>query len=279
MATEVAHQWGTAVVQGDELVLRIAARIGALGGHEAEEQLIPLSEIEEILIRFGHKPEMVFRSADQLLGLRLRYQKIGGLDGVDYSPARRLAEEITAVNPGVRVSEVTSFDKTGVTWLEAGKKVGYWKNLGNSLKAQQQARQAQQARSGTEPQVADKQYKDAKAYERDARTMLAQGWRMEGQSSTQGKVRMGRTVLKAGVFLPWAVMRPSRKGAPITVTWLRGGDLVEVEAPPVQAPQSVAVPSGDDVPAQIRKLAELRDSGILTDEEFAAKKGELLARM
>lgn len=30
---------------------------------------------------------------------------------------------------------------------------------------------------------------------------------------------------------------------------------------------------------QIRKLAELRDGGILTEEEFAAKKSELLARL
>jgi hypothetical protein len=275
VATVVAHQFGGALVEGDDLVLRILARIGSVGGREAEEQRIPLSEIEEILIHDGKKPEMAFRSADQLLGLRLKYQKVGALDGVDYSPARRLAEEITAVNPGVRVSEVTSFQGTAVAWLEPGKKVGYWKNLGHSLKAQR----ARQAATGAGPQVAVKQYKDAKAYERDARTMFAQGWRVEGQSSTQGKVRMGRTVLKAGVLLPWAVMRPSRKGAPITVTWLRGADLVEVEAPSMPAPQTPAVPDGTDVPAQIRKLAELHDSGILTDEEFAAKKGELLARM
>ena len=35
----------------------------------------------------------------------------------------------------------------------------------------------------------------------------------------------------------------------------------------------------DMVIDQIRKLGELRDSGILTEEEFAAKKSELLARI
>jgi uncharacterized protein YnzC (UPF0291/DUF896 family) len=30
---------------------------------------------------------------------------------------------------------------------------------------------------------------------------------------------------------------------------------------------------------QIRELAELHKAGVLTDEEFSAKKGELLARM
>lgn len=33
------------------------------------------------------------------------------------------------------------------------------------------------------------------------------------------------------------------------------------------------------VAKQIKQLAELRDTGVLTEEEFAAKKAELLARM
>jgi len=44
------------------------------------------------------------------------------------------------------------------------------------------------------------------------------------------------------------------------------------------APQ-VAAPSAPDIPEQITKLASLRDAGILTNEEFEAKKAELLARM
>lgn len=34
-----------------------------------------------------------------------------------------------------------------------------------------------------------------------------------------------------------------------------------------------------DIPDQIRKLAELKDQGILTEEEFESKKKELLAKM
>jgi hypothetical protein len=34
-----------------------------------------------------------------------------------------------------------------------------------------------------------------------------------------------------------------------------------------------------DIPGEIGKLADLRDRGILTEEEFASKKAELLARM
>ncbi|MFE5340002.1 SHOCT domain-containing protein [Isoptericola sp. NPDC056578] len=44
-------------------------------------------------------------------------------------------------------------------------------------------------------------------------------------------------------------------------------------APPPPAP---AAASGDDVIAQLEKLGRLRDSGVLTDEEFAAQKARLL---
>jgi|GEM_PF-6785242 len=37
-----------------------------------------------------------------------------------------------------------------------------------------------------------------------------------------------------------------------------------------------AVPAGDDVFVRLKKLAELKDAGILTEAEFAAKKAELL---
>jgi len=41
------------------------------------------------------------------------------------------------------------------------------------------------------------------------------------------------------------------------------------------APAPVAV----DIPAQIQQLAGLRDQGLLTPEEFEAKKVELLSRL
>jgi len=42
--------------------------------------------------------------------------------------------------------------------------------------------------------------------------------------------------------------------------------------PPPQAPAAAAGPDYDE----IRKLAELKDQGILTEEEFAAKKAQIL---
>lgn len=77
----------------------------------------------------------------------------------------------------------------------------------------------------------------------------------------------------------------------------REGDLiVHVKQPPMKVQALVApyaalygdvpdtdptaeVPAVPDAADQLRKLGELRDSGVLTEEEFSAKKAELLARM
>jgi hypothetical protein len=48
-----------------------------------------------------------------------------------------------------------------------------------------------------------------------------------------------------------------------------------------QQPQIVpaAAPAGEDIPAQLAKLAQLRDTGVLSEEEFATSKAALLARL
>jgi hypothetical protein len=46
-----------------------------------------------------------------------------------------------------------------------------------------------------------------------------------------------------------------------------------------QAQHAQAQAQVQDVTEQIRKLGELRDEGVLTDEEFETKKRELLARL
>jgi hypothetical protein len=48
----------------------------------------------------------------------------------------------------------------------------------------------------------------------------------------------------------------------------------EQYAPPPQEP-AAAAPAGDDMD-ELRQLAELHQQGILTDEEFAAKKAQIL---
>lgn len=46
--------------------------------------------------------------------------------------------------------------------------------------------------------------------------------------------------------------------------------------PPQQFAPPPAAAGGDDVIAQLEKLGRLRDSGVLTDDEFAAQKARLL---
>jgi hypothetical protein len=52
-------------------------------------------------------------------------------------------------------------------------------------------------------------------------------------------------------------------------------------APPPQAyaapPPPPAAPAEDDMLEQLTKLGQLRDAGVLTDEEFAAQKARILA--
>lgn len=50
-------------------------------------------------------------------------------------------------------------------------------------------------------------------------------------------------------------------------------------SPAVAAPAAPAAPSGQEIADSIERLAQLRDSGAITTEEFEAKKAELLDRM
>jgi hemolysin activation/secretion protein len=47
------------------------------------------------------------------------------------------------------------------------------------------------------------------------------------------------------------------------------------QAPP-EPPPAAAAPAEDDLVGRIQQLAELRDAGVLSEEEFAAAKGKVL---
>lgn len=49
------------------------------------------------------------------------------------------------------------------------------------------------------------------------------------------------------------------------------------QAPPPQAAPAAATPGTDDKLAQLKELGALRDSGVLTPEEFDAQKAKILA--
>jgi hypothetical protein len=51
----------------------------------------------------------------------------------------------------------------------------------------------------------------------------------------------------------------------------------QYQAPPQYAAPAPPAPTSDDMFAQLEKLGQLRDAGVLTDEEFAAQKARILA--
>jgi len=58
----------------------------------------------------------------------------------------------------------------------------------------------------------------------------------------------------------------------------QGAADAQQQAPPAEQYAAPVEPAaGPDLTAQLQQLAQLRDSGILTDEEFAAAKQKLLA--
>lgn len=81
------------------------------------------------------------------------------------------------------------------------------------------------------------------------------------QDADGGHVHVGRLLLTGGLSV-LAGRKGIRSKGKMTVTFRRR---------PASAPQP-------DLAEQLQKLAALRDQGILTNEEFAAKKAELLAR-
>ena len=56
---------------------------------------------------------------------------------------------------------------------------------------------------------------------------------------------------------------------------LRRNDILDR----IKKSEGGAKPVADDIPAQLEKLAKLKEAGILTEEEFNAKKADLLAKM
>jgi hypothetical protein len=61
--------------------------------------------------------------------------------------------------------------------------------------------------------------------------------------------------------------------------WQAQGAAAEAPEAPADAAPAGAAPAaagGDDLAAQIESLGRLRDQGLLTEEEFAAKKAQLL---
>lgn len=103
----------------------------------------------------------------------------------------------------------------------------------------------------------------AVTFQSHAATLAKEGYTPISQSWGEGRPGIGR-VLAIGVFS--TAMRP--KGF-LTVTYKRSSE----PEPPLQV-----APSSDPID-QIKRLGELRDAGLITPEEFEAKKADLMSRL
>lgn len=86
------------------------------------------------------------------------------------------------------------------------------------------------------------------------------------------------SVITAGNTVDFRVSHKEAETVKATLIQLIGGTHpAQQPAASATAPTSVVAQSAD-AGAQLQQLASLRDAGILTEAEFAAKKAELLAR-
>lgn len=122
-----------------------------------------------------------------------------------------------------------------------------------------------------------KQQGDAvRAMEPDAERLGAQGYYPTSQSWAQGQWGCGAflvavilMIVLVGilVFIYMLLVKPDGS---LTVTY-----SLRVETPPPAPPE----PPQQDIAVTLTHLAALRDGGLITAEEYNAKKAELLARM
>jgi hypothetical protein len=91
-------------------------------------------------------------------------------------------------------------------------------------------------------------------------------WKQTGLGLGHAFRDLGKTIINSG-----------KKGVDHAVDWANGDTPPEVQPAPHPAPQPApAFDPSKLVADEIKKLAALRDQGILTDEEFTEQKRRLL---
>jgi len=95
----------------------------------------------------------------------------------------------------------------------------------------------------------------------ETRLLIAHSYRIAAQSQDPGHVHAGRLIATGGLSILAGEAGTRAKGS-LTVTFEK------VALPPAESPTEL-----------LKRLGELRDSGVLTQAEFEAKKAELLRRI
>jgi hypothetical protein len=120
----------------------------------------------------------------------------------------------------------------------------------------------------------------AQLFEEDARRLAPEGYRPVNQSYVAGSWGCGAFLIALVLFfilvgiLIFIYMLLVKPDGTLTVTYQR-----EAAASSTPAVAPVAPRASDVISDQILQLSRLRDAGVLTTEEFEAKKAELLGRM
>ncbi len=112
----------------------------------------------------------------------------------------------------------------------------------------------------------------------------AHGWDVQEVTQQSGHINVGRTLLKGGLTLGVGYLTgASRTKGVVVLRFIRS--RVSHESPAASKPttsEASTIGSATESRgplAEIEKLAELHKTGVLTDEEFANKKKELLSRL
>ncbi len=115
-------------------------------------------------------------------------------------------------------------------------------------------------------------YADADRVNEELRVASDYGWSVSTTTSTDGHINVGRTMTKfffGGV--PLLMTGASRTAGTLTVTWNREpGDPVIGSEPRADA---------TDPTQALQTLARLSELGLITPEEFQAKRAEVLMRL
>ncbi|MBA8847027.1 SHOCT domain-containing protein [Microcella alkalica] len=98
-------------------------------------------------------------------------------------------------------------------------------------------------------------------------------------TARDGMLNSRVSVITAGNTVDFRVSHAEAKTVQDTLTRLILGRPLDGQLAPAEPVVAAVAAPLVDVAAQLEKLASLRDAGVLTEEEFAAKKTELLARM
>lgn len=94
-------------------------------------------------------------------------------------------------------------------------------------------------------------------------------------TARDGMMNSKVSVITAGNTVDFRVSHAEAKIVKETLTQL----ILGQPATPTPAAPSTPAAAPADPTAQLHQLATLRDAGVLTEEEFAAKKADILARM